>query len=300
MGTQAKQKFFTGSIPALVTPMSDNGKVDEKAFADFVNWQISEGSSAVVPVGTTGESPTLNHDEHHQVVKLCVDTVNGRVPVIAGTGSNSTNEAIALTQHAQKDGADAALVVTPYYNKPSQDGLYAHYKAIADNTDLPIIIYNIPGRSVIDMSNETMAKLYYDCDNIIGVKDATAKLERPLEMRLLTDDDFCQLSGEDATIGAYLAQGGHGCISVSANVAPALSAKLHQAWQDKNFEDFTYYRDILLPIHHAMFCHPSPAPAKYALSLLGKCNAHTRLPITPCSDMAKKQIEQALQHAKLL
>lgn len=297
---QSKQLFFKGSIPALVTPMKDNGSIDEKAFADFVDWQISEGSSAVVPVGTTGESPTLNHDEHRQVVKLCVDSTKGRVPVIAGTGSNSTHEAIALTQYAQEDGADAALIVTPYYNKPSQNGLYAHYKAISENTDLPIIIYNIPGRSVIDMSNETMAKLYDDCDNIIGVKDATAKLERPLEMRLLTDENFCQLSGEDATIAGYLAQGGHGCISVSANAAPALSAKLHQAWQDKNFEDFVYYRDLLLPIHHAMFCQPSPAPAKYALNLLGKCSSYARLPITPCDEMAKKQIENALKHAKLL
>lgn len=298
--TKNPDMLFHGSIPALVTPMNKDGTIDEQSYRQLIDWQIDQGSNALVPVGTTGESPTLSHDEHRHVIQIAIDSAKKRVPVIAGTGSNCTKEAIYLTQQAQNDGADAALVVTPYYNKPSQDGLYQHFKTIASESDLPIIIYNIPGRSVIDMSDDTMTKLYHDCDNIIGVKDATAKLDRPLKMRLLAGKDFCQLSGEDATVAAYLAQGGHGCISVTANVAPKLSAALHQAWCDKDYDTFIDIRDILLPIHDAMFCCPSPAPAKYGLSLLGICGDNTRLPITPCDDMSKQQITTAMQQAGLL
>ena len=225
--------MFSGSIVALLTPFK-NGKVDEKAFQSFVDWQINQGTNGLVPVGTTGESPTLSHEEHMRVVELCIEAAAGRVPVIAGAGSNSTAEAIAFTRHAKQAGADAVLQVTPYYNKPTQEGLYQHYKAIHDAAEIPIIIYNIPGRSVIDMSVATMARLA-KLPNIVGVKDATADLTRPLRTRLEIGPDFCQLTGEDASVVAFLAQGGHGCISVTGNVAPAQSAQLHAAWQAKDW-----------------------------------------------------------------
>src|SRR5579859_3302382 len=224
----AKTKF-RGSFTALVTPFK-NGSLDEAAFRSLVNWQISEGTNGLVPVGTTGESPTLSHDEHKKVVEWCIEEAKGRVPVIAGAGSNSTKEAVALAQHAQKAGADAVLVVTPYYNKPTQEGLYQHFKAIHDAVDLPIIIYNIPPRSVVDMSIATMARLA-KLKNIVGVKDATMDLARPLRTRIAIGPEFCQLSGEDITVVPYLSQGGHGCISVTANIAPRLCADLHEAWQ---------------------------------------------------------------------
>lgn len=292
---------FRGSMTALITPFTrDGAAVDEKAFQDFVEWQIAEGTDGLVPVGTTGESPTLSHEEHHRVVELCVEAAAGRVPVIAGAGSNSTSEAVDLARHAKQAGADAILVVTPYYNKPSQEGLYQHYAAIARSMDLPIFIYNIPGRSIVDMSVETMARLARDFDNIVGVKDATADLTRPLKTRLALGEDFIQLSGEDATIAAFLAQGGHGCISVSSNVAPGLCAQLHDAWAQGATDRFNQLRDKLLPIHNAMFCEPSPAPAKYGASLLGKSAAVTRLPIVGLTDAGKAQVTSAMEGAGLL
>ncbi|AUN29788.1 4-hydroxy-tetrahydrodipicolinate synthase [Niveispirillum cyanobacteriorum] len=290
--------MFKGSIVALITPFRE-GKVDAVAFKDFVDWQIKQGTHGVVPVGTTGESPTLSHEEHRLVVSLTVEVAKGRVPVIAGTGSNSTEEAIALTRHAKEAGADAALVVTPYYNKPSQEGLYQHYKAIHDAVDLPIIIYNIPGRSVIDMSVATMARLA-KLPNIVGVKDATADLARPLRTRVEIGPDFCQLSGEDATVTGFLAQGGVGCISVTANIAPALCSQLHEAWQRGDLVEMARIRDILLPLHQAMFVETSPAPVKYAASLLGKATPDVRLPLVPCSAEGRTVVEAAMRKAGLI
>ncbi|WP_445376521.1 4-hydroxy-tetrahydrodipicolinate synthase [Niveispirillum fermenti] len=290
--------MFKGSIVALITPFRD-GKVDEPAFQDFVDWQIKQGTHGVVPVGTTGELPTLSHEEHRIVISLAVEVANGRVPVIAGTGSNSTEEAIALTRHAKQIGADAALIVTPYYNKPSQEGLYQHYKAIHDAVDLPIIIYNIPGRSVIDMSVATMARLA-KLPNIVGVKDATADLVRPLRTRVEIGPDFCQLSGEDGTAAAFLAQGGVGCISVTANVAPALCAQMQNAWATGNMTEMARIRDLLMPLHHAMFVETSPAPVKYAASLLGKSTPDVRLPLVPCSAEGRAVVEDAMRKAGLI
>jgi 4-hydroxy-tetrahydrodipicolinate synthase len=290
--------MFKGSLCALITPFS-RGRVDEKAFQHFVDWQIKQGTNGVVPVGTTGESPTLSHEEHMRVVELCVEAADRRVPVIAGTGSNSTEEAISLTRHAKQAGADAALVVTPYYNKPTQEGLYRHYKAIAEAVDLPIIIYNIPGRCVVDMTVETMARLA-KLPNIIGVKDATNDLVRPLKTRLAIGPEFCLLSGEDATITAFLAQGGHGCISVTANVAPRLCAELHEAWQKGDFATVWKIRDRLIPLHDAMFIETSPAPVKYAASVLGLSTPDVRLPLAPCSTQAQEKVRAALEHAGVL
>lgn len=290
--------MFKGSIVALITPFRE-GKVDAVAFQDFVDWQIKQGTHGVVPVGTTGESPTLSHEEHRLVVSMTVEVAKGRIPVIAGTGSNSTEEAIALTRHAKEAGADAALVVTPYYNKPSQEGLYQHYKAIHDAVDLPIIIYNIPGRSVIDMSVATMARLA-KLPNIVGVKDATADLTRPLRTRVEIGPDFCQLSGEDATVTAFLAQGGVGCISVTGNIAPALCAQLHNAWQQGDMTEVARIRDLLMPLHHAMFVETSPAPVKYAASLLGKSTPDVRLPLVPCSPDGRAVVEAAMRKTGLI
>lgn len=289
--------MFKGSIPALITPFK-NGEIDWPAFDNFVEWQIDQGSHALVPCGTTGESPTLSHDEHKALVKRCVEIANGRVPVMAGTGSNSTREAIELTQDAKNVGADAALIVTPYYNKPTQAGLIQHYKEIAQSVELPIMIYNIPGRCIIDMDVDTMAELA-KLSNIIGVKDATNDLARPLETRLAIGHDFIQLSGEDATAAAFLAQGGHGCISVIANVAPALSAKMHEAWQHKDFENFAMIRDLLAPLSKALFCESSPAPVKYAASVLGLCSDEVRMPLMVATDSARKLVDEAMAHAAL-
>ncbi|MCR9219706.1 MAG: 4-hydroxy-tetrahydrodipicolinate synthase [Alphaproteobacteria bacterium] len=292
--------MFTGSMTALITPMDADGAVDEAAFQSFVEWQIAEGTEAVVPTGTTGESPTLSHAEHCRVVELCIEVAKGKAPVIAGTGSNSTREAIWLTKHAREAGADAALVVTPYYNKPTQEGLYQHYKAIAEAVDIPIIIYNIPGRSIVDMSVETMARLARDFDSIVGVKDATNDLTRPLKTRLALGPDFAQLSGEDATIAAFLGQGGHGCISVTSNIAPGLCARLHKAWRQNDMESFTELRDRLMPVHDAMFCESSPGPVKYAAELLGKATRRARLPLTEIADESKRKVEAALKQAELV
>lgn len=292
------KKMFKGSITALITPFKNN-EIDWKKFESFVEWQIEQGSDGLVPCGTTGESPTLSHDEHKAVINRCIEITAGRVPVIAGTGSNNTHEALDLTQEAKDSGADAALVVTPYYNKPTQDGLYAHYKALNDQVDIPVIIYNIPGRSVVDMSIETMARLA-ELPRIIGVKDATADLARPLELRNKVGNDFCQLSGEDATATAFLAQGGHGCISVSANVAPSLCARMHKAWREGNIEEMERCRDTLAPLHKAMFVESSPAPVKYAASALGLCSDEVRLPLLPASASCRAVVDKALAHAGLL
>ena len=289
--------MFGGSIPALITPFTQDG-VDARAFQEFVGWQIAEGSRGVVPCGTTGESPTLSHAEHERVVSLCVEVAAGRVPVIAGAGSNSTEEAISLTRHAKAAGADAALIVTPYYNKPTQAGLYAHYRAIHDAVDLPIIIYNIPGRCIVDMTVETMAKLA-ELPNIVGVKDATNDLGRPLRTRLAIGPDFCQLSGEDLTVAAFLAQGGHGCISVTANVAPRLCADLHAAWQSGDRARFEQCRDLLAPLHTALFLESSPAPIKYACSLLNKCQPIVRQPLVGIGEATRAAVRDAMAHAGL-
>ena len=284
--------MFKGSMTALITPFRD-GKIDEEAFQSFVEWQIEQGTHALVPVGTTGESPTLSHNEHKRVVELCIEANAGRVPVIAGAGSNSTEEAIAFTKHAETAGADGALSVCPYYNKPSQEGMYLHFKAVAESANIPIVIYNIPGRSVVDLSIETMVKLA-DIQNIVGVKDATADLSRPLAGRIAIGDEFLQISGEDATIAAFLAQGGHGCISVTSNVAPKECADLHNAWQEGNMERFNTLRDLLMPLHEAIFCEPSPAPAKYGVHLLRDVSYDVRLPLTSLTNTGRVKIHDAM------
>lgn len=291
--------MFRGSLVALITPMQADGSLDAKAFSDFVEWQIAEGTQGIIPCGTTGESPTLSHAEHHEVVDLAIKASNGRIPVIAGTGSNSTAEAVDLTRHAKAAGADAALVVTPYYNKPTQEGLYLHFMAIADAVDLPIIIYNIPPRSVIDMTVETMARLAKH-PNIVGVKDATANLTRPLHTRAACGPDFCQLSGEDHTALAYLAAGGHGCISVTANIAPRLCREMHDAWAAGRVAEAMAIQDRLVPVHDAMFCETSPGPVKYAASLLGRGTDHCRLPLAPTADSTKARVRAAMTGAGLL
>jgi 4-hydroxy-tetrahydrodipicolinate synthase len=291
--------MFKGSLVALITPMRPDGSVDEKAYADFVDWQIKEGTDAVVPVGTTGESPTLSHDEHKRVVEIAIEVAKGRVPVIAGAGSNSTAEAIDLARHARKAGADATLVVTPYYNKPTQEGMYLHFKAIADAVDLPLIIYNIPPRSVVDMSVETMARLAKH-KNIVGVKDATANLARPLHTKRACGDDFCQLSGEDHTAIAFLAAGGDGCISVTANVAPRLCAAMQDAWQEGRVKDAMAIQHRLVPLHDALFAETSPAPVKFAASLLGKTSEHCRLPLAPIMEGTRAKVRAAMTEVGLL
>jgi 4-hydroxy-tetrahydrodipicolinate synthase len=291
--------MFKGSIPALVTPMR-NGSIDEDAFRSFVDWQIAEGSSGVVPVGTTGESPTLSHAEHRRVVELCIETVNGRVPVIAGAGSNNTAEAIDLARHAEEAGANAVLVVTPYYNKPSQRGLAQHFKAVAGAISIPLIIYNIPPRSIVDMSVETMAELYRDCENIVGVKDATANLARASLQRHAMGPDFIQLSGEDATALGFMAHGGHGCISVTANVAPKLCAEFQDACLAGDYRNALQYQDRLMPLHRALFLEPSPAPTKYALSLLGHMAEDVRSPIVTVGAETRAEVEAAMRHAGIL
>lgn len=290
--------MFKGSITALVTPFRD-GAVDFGAFEAFVDWQILEGSHGLVPVGTTGESPTLSHDEHKKVVETCIKVAAGRVPVIAGAGSNNTTEAIDLARHAEKSGADGLLVVTPYYNKPNQEGLYRHYKAINDAVGIPIIIYNIPPRSVIDMSVDTMARLF-ELKNIVGVKDATAKLDRVSAQRLACGPDFIQLSGEDGTALAFMAHGGHGCISVAANVAPRLCSEFQSACLAGDFAAALALQDRLFPLHNALFIEPNPQGAKYALSLLGKMSNELRLPLVPVSDPTEAALRKALEHAGLL
>ncbi len=290
--------MFIGSYTALITPFNDTG-IDESGFKSFVDWQIAEGVDGIVPVGTTGESPTLTWDEHKRVIELSVEVAKGRVPVIAGAGSNSTAEAVDFARHAQAVGADAILVVTPYYNKPTQEGLYQHFKTVASAVDLPLIIYNIPGRSVVDMSVETMARLAR-IPNIIGVKDATNDLARPSAIRDMIGPSFSQLSGEDATAAGYLAQGGHGCISVTSNVAPRLCAAMHQAWRDGDLATFVEIRDRLGPLHRALFMESSPAPVKYAAGLIGQASPRVRLPLVEIGDETKAAVRSALEIAGIL
>jgi 4-hydroxy-tetrahydrodipicolinate synthase len=289
---------FRGSFTALVTPFK-NGAVDEKAFRELVDWQIDEGTNGLVPVGTTGESPTLSHDEHKQVVEWCVDQAKGRVPVIAGAGSNSTAEAIDFSRHAEKAGADAVLIVTPYYNKPTQEGLYRHFKAINDAIGIPIIIYNIPPRSVIDMSVDTMTRLY-ELKNIAGVKDATANIVRLSQQRAAMGPDFNQLSGEDGTCLGFMAHGGHGCISVTSNVAPRLCAEFQSACLKGDYASALTLHDKLMPLHQNLFVETNPSPAKYALSVLGKISDDVRLPMVPLSDTSKAKVREAMVHAGLI
>ena len=288
-----------GSIPALITPMKD-GAVDEKAFRKFVAWQIKEGSHGLVPVGTTGESPTVTPEEHKRIIEICVEEAKDKVPVIAGTGSNNTAEAIEYTEHAKKAGADAALVVVPYYNKPTQDGIYAHYKAIADAVDIPIFVYNVPGRTVANISVETLTRLARDCRNIVGTKDATADLTRPSRQRLASGEGFIQLSGEDGTALGFNAHGGVGCISVTANVAPRLCSELQEATLKGDYKAALKLQDRLMPLHHALFVETSPGPVKYAVSLLGHCTPEARLPMVPVAESTKKAVKDAMVHAGLL
>ena len=294
----SKRAKFHGSMPALVTPFKD-GKVDEHAFRALVDWQIASGSHGLVPVGTTGESPTLTHEEHRRVVSMCIDEARGRVPVIAGAGSNNTAEAIELARHAEKAGADAVLVVTPYYNKPTQEGLYQHFKAINDAIGIPIIIYNIPPRSVVDMSVDTMKRLY-DLKNICGVKDATGDVGRVSRQRHAMGPDFIQLSGEDMTVLAHMAAGGHGCISVTANVTPATCAQVMEAVFKDDHAGALQLHDRLTPLHAAIFAEPGVSGAKYALSLLGRVQNTTRLPLLPVTEPTEALIRRAMVHAGAL
>jgi 4-hydroxy-tetrahydrodipicolinate synthase len=289
---------FRGSFTALVTPFT-NGSVDEKAFRALVDWQIDEGTNGLVPVGTTGESPTLSHEEHREVVEWCVDQARGRVPVVAGAGSNSTKEAVDLAQHAEKAGADAVLVVAPYYNKPTQEGLYQHFKAINDAISIPIIMYNIPSRSVIDISVDTMKRLY-ELKNIAGVKDATANMARVSQQRAALGPDFNQLSGEDITALGFMAHGGHGCISVTSNVAPRLCAQFQSACLRGDYATALTLQDKLAPLHLNLFVETSPAPIKYGMSLIGRCDNLLRLPMVPATEKAELAVREAMVHAGLL
>ena len=290
--------MFQGSIPALITPFK-NGNIDYESFYKIIEWSLSEGSHGFVPCGTTGESPTLSHQEHIKVVDECVRIVDKRVPVIAGTGSNNTVEAIEFTNHAEKSGADAALVVTPYYNKPTQEGLQAHFKKIAESTSLPIIIYNIPGRSVVDMTIDTMSVLS-KISNIVGVKDATNDLFRPLLTQTKIQKDFCYLSGEDGTALAYLAQGGQGCISVTANIAPKLCSDMQNLWRERKINLAQDINIKLSKIHHVLFVESSPGPVKYAAELLSLCSAETRLPLGSIKDSTKSLVKECLVEIGLI
>ena len=290
--------MIRGSMPALVTPFK-NGELDLETLKKLVDWHVAEGSHGIVPVGTTGESPTLSHEEHETVVEEVVKAAAGRIPVIAGAGSNNTVEGIRLIQHAERVGADAALVVTPYYNKPTQAGLIAHYTALHDCCTLPIIIYNIPGRSVVDMSPETMGQLA-KLPRIVGVKDATGKLERVSQQRITCGPDFIQLSGEDATALGFNAHGGTGCISVTANVAPRLCAEFQEATLAGDYAKALDYQDRLMPLHEAIFIEPGLAGAKYGMSRLGLCEPEVRLPLVGLTDGTKARIDAAMRHAGLL
>ena len=287
-----------GSIPALITPFR-NGIVDERAFQALVARQIAEGTHGLVPCGTTGESVTLTTKEHVRVVEMCVEAAARKVPVIAGAGSNNTAHAIELAEHAKRAGADAVLVVAPYYNKPSQDGMFAHFKAINDAVDIPIYLYNVPGRTVVDILPETVGRLA-QLKNVVGIKDASNDLGRIAKHRALAGEKFNQLSGDDPNAIGFNAHGGRGCISVTANVAPKLCAQLQEATLQGAYDTARAIEDKLWPLHKAMFCEPSPAPAKYACSLLGLCTDEVRLPITPCSDAAKAQVRSAMTHAGLI
>ena len=293
-----KRAKFHGSMTALVTPFKD-GEIDEAAYRALIDWQITSGSHGLVPVGTTGESPTLTHEEHRRAVDICIDEARGRIPVIAGAGSNNTGEAVELARHAEDSGADAVLVVTPYYNKPTQEGLYQHFKTVNDAVGIPIIIYNIPPRSVVDMSVETMTRLS-ELPNIVGVKDATGDVGRVSRQRHAMGGDFIQLSGEDMTALAAMAAGGHGCISVSANVAPRLCAELMEATFKDDWGHALTIQDRLTPLHTAIFAEPGVNGAKYGLSVLGRIQPETRLPLVPVGQATEALIRRAMVHAGLL
>jgi len=290
--------MFTGSIVALVTPFKGD-EVDETALRKLVNWHIQQGSHGIVPAGTTGESPTLTNAENRLVNRIVVEEAAGRVPVIAGAGSNSTKEAINMTLHAMESGADAALHVAGYYNRPQQEGLYQHFKALHDATDIPIVVYNIPPRAIVDVEPDTLARLA-KLERIVAVKDATGKLDRPLLESARIEKDFCFLSGEDSTAVAYNANGGQGCISVTANVAPALCAKMQTATLEGNYKEALAIQRTLMPLHEALFVEPSPAGAKYAVSRLGLCDATCRLPVIELTDQAKAKIDAAMQGMGLI
>jgi 4-hydroxy-tetrahydrodipicolinate synthase len=290
--------MFKGSITALVTPFK-NGKVDEKAFQALVDWQIKEGTHGLVPCGTTGESPTLSHEEHDRVIELCIEAAAGRVPVIAGTGSNSTDEAIRLTKHAKKAGADGALIVSPYYNKPTQGGLYAHFEAIAKAVDIPIVVYNIPPRCVVDIQVETMAKLAR-IPTIVGVKDATGDITRITRQRRECGKDFIQLSGDDALALGQMSHGAVGCISVTANIAPRLLAEFQNAWAAGDRQKALDLNDRLAPLHESLFVETSPAPVKFGLSLLGKGEETVRLPLAPVGEQTRERVKSAMRGVGLI
>ena len=291
--------MFSGSITALVTPFKDDNSIDETSLIKHINWQIEQGINGFVPVGTTGESPTLSHAEHKKVIEICIDAVSNRVPIIAGAGSNNTDEAIDFIQHASSVGASAALVVTPYYNKPTQEGLYAHFKKLNDITQIPIIIYNIPGRCVVDMSVETLSRLA-KLDKIIGIKDATADISRVSLQRHSLGENFIQLSGEDMTALALMAHGGHGCISVTSNIAPKLCSDFQLACGEKNYIEALKIQDKLTPLHQALFIETSPAPVKYGMSILGFCSESVRLPLVKIMDETKKTVKEAMVFAELI
>ena len=294
-----RDAVFLGSCTALVTPFN-GGQLDKEAFRKLVEWQIESGTDALVPVGTTGESPTLSHEEHDVVVEICINQAAGRVPIIAGAGSNSTLEAVRLAKHAAEAGADAVLIVSPYYNKPTQEGLYQHFSAVAGAVSVPVIVYDIPGRSIVHVAEETLARLAADYPNIAGIKDATADVARPTRIRNLLGADFAQLSGEDATALPYLAAGGHGCISVTANVAPKLLSDMYKAWTTGDIAAAQAINERLMPLHDAMFCEASPGPVKYAAELMGICNAETRLPLCEIAPASKARVEAALRSAGLM
>ena len=290
--------MFKGVFTALLTPFK-NGELDEVSFRSFIDFQIESGIHGLVPVGTTGESPTVSHDEHKLAVEICIDQASKKVPVIAGTGSNNTAEAIELTNHASEKGADAALVETPYYNKPNQEGLYAHYKAIAENSDIPIMIYNIPGRSIVDMNLETMNKLF-QIKNIIGVKDATSDISRVFKYKCIIGDSFNQLSGEDATTLAYMTYGGHGSISVTSNIAPKLCSDFMNLCLVGKFDEASKINDKLMKLHECLFLEPSPGPVKYAAEKLGLMSSELRLPLVEISKNTKDRVDEAMKFASLI
>ena len=294
--------MFKGSIVALITPFKDSN-LDEESFTSIIHYHLKNGTNGLVPGGTTGESPTISHDEHRKIIEICVKESNGKIPVIAGTGSNSTDEAVALTKFSEKAGVDAALVVTPYYNKPTQEGLYQHYKAINDNCGIPIIIYNIPPRSVVDMSVDTMARLF-ELKNIIGVKDATANLDRVTQQKNKMGDKFVQLSGEDGTALEFNLRGGNGCISVTANIAPKLCSEFQEASLAKNNNNLIskakQINEKLLPLHNSLFIESNPSPVKYGASLLGLCSDEVRLPLVKTTAPTKKIVKSAMSKAGLL
>jgi 4-hydroxy-tetrahydrodipicolinate synthase len=290
--------MFQGLYTALITPFK-NGKIDEKSFQSFVEWQIAEGVHGLVPCGTTGESPTLTYEEHNRVISLCVEAAKGRVKIMAGTGANSTEEAIMFTQHAKKAGADGALIVCPYYNKPTPEGIYQHYKAITEAVELPVIVYNIPGRSVIDIKDETLERLA-SLPNIVGVKDATGDLARVSTLRARVGKEFQQFSGEDMTAIAFNAQGGIGCISVTSNISPKLCAEVQNKTLSGDFAGALEVHDKLINLHQAMFCETSPGPVKYAASLMGKCEPDLRLPLVQPSDASKSRVKEAMKAAGLI